>query len=70
MKWILKQLVSIDLATLQPASEPLVQTSIQALESAIQTVLGTSNRETKQPTKRTVLRRSEGQIITEQSISE
>ena len=43
--------------------------SIKALENAIEAVFGTSN-QTKQPTRRTVLKRTEGQIITQKNVIE
>ena len=43
--------------------------SIKALENAIEAVFGTSN-QTKQPTRRTVLKRTEGQIITQKLLIE
>lgn len=45
--------------------------SIQAITNVIQTVFGTpSNKTEKKPTKRTVVKRSDGQIITEKNVIE
>ncbi|CAF3877399.1 unnamed protein product [Rotaria sp. Silwood2] len=57
--------------TVSNSLTPNSQNSIQAITNAIQTVFGTqSNKTSKQPSKRTVINRSNGQIITEKIVIE
>lgn len=63
------KLISIDLEAAASTSKP--PSSIQAITNAIEAVFGTaSNKIPKKPTKRTVVKRSDGQIITEKAVIE